>query len=120
MGCNCKNSNEKNYVDIQESDVKIENNKKPAYAFIFYTVKVVGFLISLLFLPVILGAAIWFMFKTIVLNKDLDITSLLKKIGEKKEKNIEEKENDDEEEIYDEEYDELVAMNVEDITDKKY
>lgn len=101
MGCNCKNSGYTPEFVVSE---KKGNIKK-------YIVKIFGFLLGLVLLPLIMLAIIWFMFDTIVLNKEVDLTKLINtfvKTDEKTNK-VEEEYNEDELEI----------LNVEDITNKR-
>jgi hypothetical protein len=65
----------------------------------------------------------WFLFDTIVLNKNVDLGRLvnvvannIKKFNEEYDEDEEYDEEDDEDEEYDEE--DYIALNVEDITDK--
>jgi hypothetical protein len=108
-GCNCKK-------DINGVEFKTEDQtflkKTGGYGIRFF-----GFLISLFLLPVIIIASIIFMFKTIVLNENVDIKSILMSIIKKG------KTDDDDDELEDDEYDYLTEedvsmVDVEDITIK--
>lgn len=110
MGCNCKNSN--NFEIIRDTE-KAPISKR----IINYTLKTLAFLFMVLLLPIIVVFIIWFMFKTIVLSKNVDIKPLLYAIGNKF------KEKDDEDYIDDEEFDslteeDLVMVGVDEITNK--
>ncbi len=110
MGCNCKNSGEmpQNYV--------LEKNENLVATIIKYTVKFIGFLIGVTLLPLIMVAIIWFMFDTIVLNKDIDLRKVINKfVKANKLFTKEEEEDDDDDDLTD---DDVIMLNVEDITNK--
>lgn len=110
MGCNCKNDknnmlnkqDELNGNDINH-DEEVKNLSLP-YKVTYYSVRTFGFILSLLLIPIINIVAIWFLFKTLVLNKKVNVLSLTKtltrwkKIRELEEKEKEEKEYKDFEE----------------------
>ncbi len=110
MGCNCKNDknnmlnkqDELNGNDINH-DEEVKNLSLP-YKVTYYSVRTFGFILSLLLIPIINIFAIWFLFKTLVLNKKVNVLSLTKtltrwkKIRELEEKEKEEKEYKDFEE----------------------
>ena len=105
MSCNCKSTGEK----IDDLIKNKEESKEPILNIIVsYTLKMLGFLFVLLLMPLIVGVIIWFTFRTIVLNKKVDVKPLLYFIGEK----FQNKE-EDEDEMED---DELIMEDVEDIT----
>ena len=107
MGCNCKNSAQAQQInDDRTTGVKITH----------YALKTLVFLLMIVLLPVINLLLIYFMFKTLVLGKDVDVKPLLLAIGKK----FKEKDDDDYDEI---DYDTLtpndvVMVDVEDITDR--
>ena len=112
MGCNCKSENTN---DILKNDTpKLSIGKRV----IKYTLKVIAFLLLIAILPLINLAIIWFMFNTLVLNKDVNIKPLLTALGNQfKEKDV------DDDEIDDEEFnslteDDVILVDVEDITNK--
>ena len=93
MSCNCKTQNDQYSIgQDMKLDKKITN----------YTLRSVVFLLSLILLPIILIAAIWFMFRTLVLNKDVDIIGIMSSINDKFKSN----KNDDDDDYDDEDYDE--------------
>lgn len=105
MSCNCKSTGQK----IDDLIKNKEESKEPILNIIVsYTLKMLGFLFVLLLMPLIVGVIIWFTFRTIVLNKKVDVKPLLYFIGEKFQKKEE-----DEDEMED---DELIMEDVEDIT----
>lgn len=113
MGCNCKD--DKGF--IQNKSEKVSVGKKTTN----YVVKFLGFLILLALLPIINVVIIGFMFKTLVLNKEVDVKSLLLFVG-KKGKNKTEEDDDDDYDDDDYDYlteDDVVMVDVEDITEKK-
>lgn len=76
MGCNCKSgasSTSTSSTQKTESSSAIQTALK-------YSTKIMGFLIGVLLVPFIMLGVIWFMFDTIVLNKEVDLTIILKKI----------------------------------------
>ena len=81
-----------------------------------YLLKSIGFLLMMLALPLINIAIIWFIFKTLMLNEEVDIKPLLYAIGKKFKQNDS---DDDEENDYEElTEDDVVMVDVEDITNK--
>lgn len=113
MGCkSCKSSG------IMNPDIKTDENL--VGSIIKYSVKTLGFLIGIALLPLINLAIIWFMFETIVLNKDIDLRSVINKyITDKKIKKEEEEEDEeDDDDDYDLTEDDVIMLNVEDITNK--
>jgi|694.fasta_scaffold00691_55 hypothetical protein len=104
MGCNCKNDknnmlnkqDELNGNDINH-DEEIKNLSLP-YKVIYYGVRTFGFILSLLLIPIINIVAIWFLFKTLVLNKKVNVLSLTKTLTRwKKMRELEEKEKEEKE-----------------------
>lgn len=75
MSCNCKSggTTPSTLGTKTESLSLVQNGLK-------YSAKIMGFLIGMLLLPLIILGVIWFMFDTIVLNKEVDMTIILKKI----------------------------------------
>jgi len=104
MGCNCKNDknnmlnkqDELNGNDINH-DEEIKNLSLP-YKVTYYGVRTFGFILSLLLIPIINIVAIWFLFKTLVLNKKVNVLSLTKTLTRwKKMRELEEKEKEEKE-----------------------
>ena len=95
-----------------------QNKNSVSHSVIKYTLKILGFLLLVAALPLINVYIIWIMFKMLVLNKNIDVKPLLLAIGSKfKQK------HDEDDEIDEEEYDTLtendvVLLDVEDITNK--
>lgn len=105
MGCNCKNSAQAQQInDNRTTGVKIAH----------YTLKTFAFLLMIVLLPLINLFLIYFMFKTLVLSKEVDIKPLLLAIGKK----FKDKDDDDEDEIDYETLtpEDVVMVDVEDIT----
>ena len=107
MGCNtCKSKNE-----LVQKTLKFENDnneKKSLFKKIAgYFLKVILFLISsILLIPVSIGITIWILFNTLILNKKLDVFSIVYAIGKLIfHKKYEEEKEDDED--FDEENYEL-------------
>jgi hypothetical protein len=111
MGCNCKKG---------DSNNEKVNNVSLGKKITSYSVKFIGFLLLLVLLPIINIALIVFMFKTLVLNEQVDLKSLLMFIGKKGKANTE----DDDDDYDDDEYDyltedDVVMVDYDDITIKK-
>jgi hypothetical protein len=107
-GCGCKSNGNKDGLTSS-----IPSNEKLGQKIVTYTLKSLMFLLLLLALPIINLFIIWFMFKTLVLNKDINMKPLLLAIGQKF------KEKDDEEDDIDFDNlteDDVVMVDVEDIT----
>lgn len=111
MGCNCKKG-EAGYVDSED-----KSNIGKKQPIIHYFLKILGFLFMLLLLPIINLFIIWFMFRTLVLNKDVDIKELLLAIGSSIKKPEDEEEEDDEE-LEKLTEDDVIMLNVEEIEKK--
>jgi len=114
MGCNCKNSAgmPQNYV--------LEGKENLVSTSIKYVVKFIGFLIGVALLPLIMIAIIWFMFDTIVLNKDIDLRRVINRFVKANKFFSKDDEDDDDD---DDDYenlteDDVIMVNVEDITNK--
>lgn len=106
-GCNCKNSAQAQQInDNRTTGVKVTH----------YALKTLAFLLMVVLLPVINLFLIYFMFKTLVLSKEVDIKPLLLAIGKKFKDNSDE--DDDEDDIDYETLtpEDVVMVDVEDIT----
>lgn len=119
MSCNCKNKN-----DVNVPFVNNDNNKEPkeslAKLITIYFVKLLGFTVGLILLPIIMCAIIVFMFRIIVLTKEIDVKPLFNSAF-KLMKNANKEDNDDdddEEEDNPDDIIEYVMEDVEDITNK--
>ena len=106
MGCNCKNGSQEPIIDNRPTGVKITH----------YVLKTLMFLLMIVLLPVINLFLIYFMFKTLVLNREIDIKPLLLAIGKKFQRNDDEEDDDD---YYGLNPEDVVMVDVEDITNKK-
>jgi len=114
MSCNCKNGAGAMGEMVNDLPNKSSNN-------VFkYVTKSIVFLISLIFLPIIVVFSVWLLFKTIVLNSSIDMKPMLMSII----KNFNTKIDDEEdEELDDEEFfslteDDVILLDAEDITNK--
>lgn len=132
MGCNCKTGEKPNVTLNSKSNTNTynENDVKNSKLSIVltYTAKMIGFLVGVLLLPLINIAIIWFMFKTLVLNKEVDLKLLFSRMmRSKKIKDL----SKDDEDFYDEDDDEddyddfenltendVIMVDVDDITPK--
>lgn len=107
MGCNCKGQT----IDsVENKDNNLDN--KNGENIVKYFFKFLVFLLFVTFSPIILIGILWLIFKMIVLNDSVDVKPILIKLG-KKFKNIDE--DDDFDELTN---DDVVMLNVEDITVK--
>ena len=118
MGCNCKSGRENVLGFDTNENVEIKNRFSWVGLLIFI-VKTFLYLISLvIILPIIFPFTAYILFKTIYLNESVNVTGALVSIGTTlgiKDKGNDEDYDDDDE--YDEE--DLVMMDVEDITDEE-
>ena len=111
MGCNCKS---------KEGFIKEVDDSSAFSKIVKFSAKLIGFFIGLLFIPIIILAIVWFMFDTIVLNTEVDLTKIMDKFITK----ARFFNDDDDEEEYDEididalTENDVIALNVEDITNK--
>lgn len=114
MSCNCKNGQ-----SGQSMNEMLNKESRPinlVQNLFKYTLKTLAFILMVIVLPIINLFIIWFLFNTLVLNKNIDIKPLLLAIGNKfKEK---EEEDIDEEELYSLTEDDVTMLDVEDITNK--
>jgi hypothetical protein len=105
MGCNCKGKNE----------FEIINDTTPiGKRIVNYTLKTLAFLFMVALLPIINLFIIWFMFKTLVLSRNVDIRPLLLAIGNK----FKETDNDDDDDYDTLTEDDVVMVGVDEITHK--
>ena len=87
MSCGCKNTS------VNTEDGKLKNNT-PLPSIGAYILKVLAFLLLIVGLPIINLFIIWFIFRTLVLNREVNIKPLLTSIGARfKNKEDEEEEN---------------------------
>ena len=115
MGCNCKT---KNGFEMPEKTnfSKLTNNEK-SKLIVHYFFKVIGFILGVLLLPIINIAIIWFMFNTIVLTKDVNVVKLLNKYFTAK-KDDDDDDDEDDDDFEDLTEDDVIMVDVEDITEK--
>lgn len=115
MGCNCKNSDDFEYTEKTTNKTIFENILK-------YSFKILAFSISMVLLPIIVMAIIWFLFDIIVLNKNVDLGRIVRIVAKNINRFNEDYEEDEEDDFEDEfeeiNEDDYIALNVEDITDK--
>jgi ATP-dependent Zn protease len=108
MSCNCKTNSKQ---------IKGKKTLNPNYKTNFI-LRLISFLIGLIFLPVIMVAVIWFMFDLLMLNKEIDmqkivmvLTSKIKPFNEDDDFSYDE--NDEDDEFTEENYE---ILDVEEIT----
>jgi hypothetical protein len=114
MGCNCKNTDGPQQYNV------VPQNEGVTATIIKYFAKTLGFLVGVLFLPFIMLVIVWFMFDTIVLNKDIDLRRVINKFVKANDFfTKEDKDDDDDDYDYDDlTEDDVFTINVEDITNK--
>jgi hypothetical protein len=120
MSCNCKADN-KLTSQITENKVKqnkfsINNIKKSSTSLLYYL------FVLILGLPFINIFFIWFLFKTIVINQNVDVTNLLAIVAKKLNVKIKDEEEDDDDDDDDLEIlteNDVILLDVEDITEPK-
>jgi hypothetical protein len=114
MGCNCKSQNIDDILNVDRPKLNIGELIGK------YSLKILLFSLMIIMLPLINLAIIWFMFNTLVLNRDVNIKPLLVALGNQfKEKKYEEDEEEiDEDEFNDLTEDDVIMVDVEDITNK--
>jgi hypothetical protein len=130
MGCSCKtgqapNSNKKNNNNNINTEFVVYEKNKIIYSAIGYFFKTIAFLLGVLLLPIINIAIVWFMFNTLVLTKEVNIKGLFDRLMKSK-KFRELSKEDDDDDYYDGDDDEfenlteddVIMVDVEDITDK--
>ena len=110
MGCNCKA--DKNIDGLMSNGNS--STEKPSQKITNYVLKTIALLLIIVLLPIINLVIIWFVFRTLILNRDVDIKPLLLSIGNKF-KPKDEEEEDDYEDLTE---DDVIMVDVEDITNK--
>ena len=111
MGCKCKKTE-----GLPDGEV-LEGKEGLVATIVKYLVKIIGFLFGIVLLPLIMLVIIWFMFDTIVLNKDIDLRRVIDrfvKVNQFFTKHDEEEE-EEEEDLSEED---VYMVNVEEITNK--
>jgi hypothetical protein len=93
MGCGCKTNQSTNLKDINVEEQSLQhvddfiNDKTPkkygTKKYFRYLFNFIIFLFSILFLPIIIIAIIWIMFKFLVLNENIDIAKSIKILSHK-------------------------------------
>lgn len=120
MGCNCKAGKEPNtYIDTKGNEVKI--NKFHYTNIGFYIFKFLGFLLGIIVLPIINIFIIIFMFNILVLNQKADLKPMFNTLANflKKAKKNEEDDDDDDDDFDGLTEDDVILMDVDEITDEK-
>lgn len=112
MGCNCKGNN-KNIDSYLGNGTKSTEKLGPRIG--TYILKSLAFVLMIAALPIINLFIIWFIFRTLILNKEVNIKPLLTAIGKK----FQDKDEEEDETEFDElTEDDVVMVDVEDITNK--
>jgi phosphopantothenoylcysteine synthetase/decarboxylase len=112
MGCGCKTGN--NYEPNSEGS---NNEEKRGFSNII--LRLLAFMLMMVFLPIIMIAIIWFIFELVILNKEIDMKKIVRVMSSKI-KPFNEDYEDDEDDDYDDD-DEFTEENyemvdVEDVT----
>lgn len=107
--CNCKTKTE----DHKEVTSNIKTDRKDS--FIKYFFKSIGFILSVILLPLFNIMIIKILFEIIVLNKDVDIKKVLEYILKNKKSHEIEDDDDDDEDYLTLGEDEVEMLNVEEI-----
>jgi len=116
MGCNCKTDDN---FDMSEKINFFDSSILDKIKLIgYYTLKMIGFIIGVLLLPIINIAIIVFMFNTIVLTKEVNMVNILKRFTTKKFNDDYYDDDDDDDDFDDLTEDDVIMVDVEDITDK--
>jgi len=116
MSCNCKTNQ-----STSETTKTVENYDKNRRLrlTLTYSAKFVGFLFLIVLLPFINIMIIWFMFNTIVLNKEANVGQIVKSLVGKKRLGIDDDDEDDDDDDFEDLTEEdVVMLDVEDITDR--
>ncbi len=108
-GCNCKGSN-KNIDSYLTDDTKSQEKLGPKIG--TYILKSIVFILMIAALPIINLFIIWFIFRTLMLNKEVNIKPLLTVIGKK----FQDKTDEDDSDYETLTEDDVVLENVEEIT----
>ncbi len=130
MGCSCKagqtpNSNQKNNNNNVKFEPNNDGRNRILSSVLGYTFKLIAFFLGVLLLPIINIAIIWFMFNTLVLTKEFNIKGLFDRLMKSK-KFKELSKEDDDDDYYDGDdddfenltEDDVIMVDVEDITDR--
>lgn len=125
MGCNCKAGKEPNtYVDVKGNEVKI--NRFHYTKIGFHIFKFIAFLLGLVVLPIVNIFIIIFMFNILVLNQQADlkpmfnsVANFLKKTKKKDKDGYNDDEDEDEDDFEGLTEDDVILMDVDEITDEK-
>ena len=110
-GCNCK-------ADLNGQLGDDITKEKLGPKITIYVLKFLGFLLLVLSLPIINLVIIWFMFKTLVLSKNVNVKPLLVAIGKKFQETDVDGDNDEDNEFNELTEDDVEMLDVEDITNK--
>jgi hypothetical protein len=121
MSCGCKAK--------KGEDLSINDKNKPKVNImvniIYYSIKVIGFLVAMILLPILMLVIAYYMFNLIVMTKGIDIKPLfssvakfMKKVGEDN-KDDDDDDDDDDTEWEEIDPDELELIGVDDLTNKE-
>jgi len=118
MSCNCKNKDKGNVnYNVDELNVYNKDNESKFSIITKYVLKSLMFLLVVALYPLISLFILYFIFNTLVLNKEVDMKPMVKFVGEKlkdKSKDDEDEDEDDYEDIDPNDY--TMIDEVEDLT----
>lgn len=103
MACSCKGN-----TNIKTSEI---NDGKVSQSVLMYALKLLGFLLVVILFPIISLVILWFIFKTLVLSKEIDIKPLLLAIG----KSFKEKDEDEDDDIENLTEEDVIMLDVDEI-----
>jgi hypothetical protein len=113
MGCNCKTKDAGSSAPTNKKHLTHKN----LTTFLSYTAKIIGFLIMIVLLPLINLVIIWFIFNTLVLTKDVDVKGLIQKLMLRGKDDDDDDDDDDEDDDFEDlTEDDVIMIDVEDIT----
>ena len=110
MGCGCKNKKSNGNVSGNQTETL---SKK--MLIIHYSLKVFGFLVFIVLLPIINIGILVITFKMLVLSEDIDLKPMIKSIYDKLKYKTKKDDDDDDDELVEDDFE---LMEVEDITEK--
>ena len=74
MGCGCKGQDVGEYIETSEVETRKDK-------IVNLTIRFFSFLFSLLFIPFIVIAVIWMLYKHIMISKEIDIIPAIRELG---------------------------------------
>lgn len=115
MGCNCKNKkgfSDEQVVNDTDNNTPIETTAAKVTK---YSLKFLGFLVVLAFLPLINLVIIWMIFNTLVLTKEVDLKPMISFIGRKLKDTPKDEDDYEGEDLTDTNEEDLIMLDVEEL-----